>query len=158
MKSSADAENNRVLPDTGYENGETTAGLGNVVNQLHDEHSLADTGNTEQTNLKFRAYGARRSTNLDTGSTPGLGGPFYELGSHVEWGGSDRRWGPRPSTHPTTTFMIRAEGTHPREMGAPCRGRLPDQTLRTPPWRWCARRCHLKAHRVGRVICGTLGK
>ena len=29
--------------------GVTTVGLGNVVNQFHDQHSLANTGSAEQT-------------------------------------------------------------------------------------------------------------
>jgi hypothetical protein len=33
--------------------------LGNVVNQLHDKHSLADTGTTEETNLTTSGIGSQ---------------------------------------------------------------------------------------------------
>lgn len=53
------------LTDTG-ENGETTVGLGNVVNQLLDEHGLTDTGTTEQTNLTTSGVRGQQVDNLDT--------------------------------------------------------------------------------------------
>merc|ERR1719468_58898 len=41
-------------------------GLGNVVNQLHNQDSLADTGTTEQTNLTTLGVGGEEVDNLDT--------------------------------------------------------------------------------------------
>merc|ERR1739844_611711 len=48
------------------EDGVTTMGLGNVVDQLHDQDSLADTGSTEQTNLASLGVGSQQIDNLDT--------------------------------------------------------------------------------------------
>merc|ERR1739844_670593 len=48
------------------EHGVTTMGLGNVVDQLHDQDSLADTGSTEQTNLASLGVGSQQIDNLDT--------------------------------------------------------------------------------------------
>ena len=39
-----------ALSDTG-EDGVTSVGLGDVVDELHDKHSLADTGTSEETDL-----------------------------------------------------------------------------------------------------------
>mmetsp|Transcript_40263 Transcript_40263/g.101350 ORF Transcript_40263/g.101350 Transcript_40263/m.101350 type:complete len:369 (+) Transcript_40263:880-1986(+) len=55
-----------ALTDAG-EHGETTVALGNVGNQLHDEHSLADTGTTEQTDLATLGVGGEQIDHLDTG-------------------------------------------------------------------------------------------
>ena len=40
--------------------------LGDVVDQLHDEHSFADTGTTEKTNLTTLGVRAEQIDNLDT--------------------------------------------------------------------------------------------
>ena len=42
-------------------------GLGDVVDELLDEHSLADTGTTEETNLSTTSVGSKEIDNLDTG-------------------------------------------------------------------------------------------
>lgn len=54
------------LTDTG-EDGETTMGLGNVVNQLLDEDGLSDTSTTEETNLTTSGVRGKEIDNLDTG-------------------------------------------------------------------------------------------
>merc|ERR1740123_2985867 len=54
------------LADAG-EHRETTVGLGNVVDQLHDKHSLADSGAAEETNLTSLAVGGEQVDDLDTG-------------------------------------------------------------------------------------------
>ena len=41
-----------TLADAG-EHGVTTVSLGHVVDQLHDQHSLAHTGTAEKTNLTY---------------------------------------------------------------------------------------------------------
>ena len=41
--------------------------FGDVVNELLDEHSLADTGTTEETNLATTGVGSEEVDNLDTG-------------------------------------------------------------------------------------------
>ena len=40
--------------------------LGDVVNQLHDKHSLADSGTAEETNLTSLTVGGEQVDNLDT--------------------------------------------------------------------------------------------
>eukprot|EP00123_Amoebidium_parasiticum_P007880 comp18430_c0_seq1/m.19678 comp18430_c0_seq1/g.19678 ORF comp18430_c0_seq1/g.19678 comp18430_c0_seq1/m.19678 type:complete len:536 (+) comp18430_c0_seq1:33-1640(+) len=72
-----------ALTDTG-EHGETTVGLGNVVDQLHNKHSLADTGTSEQTNLTTTSVGGKHVHDLDTGDEDLLlGGLLRELRGHV---------------------------------------------------------------------------
>jgi hypothetical protein len=41
--------------------------LGNVVDQLHDKHSLSDSGSSEETNLTSTSVGVKKINNLDTG-------------------------------------------------------------------------------------------
>lgn len=53
------------LTDTG-EHRETTVVLGDVVNQLHDDDSLTDTGTTEQTNLTSLGVRPDKINDLDT--------------------------------------------------------------------------------------------
>merc|ERR1739844_291380 len=48
------------------EHGVTTVGLGNVVDQFHDQDSLADTGSTKQTNLASLGIGSQQINHLDT--------------------------------------------------------------------------------------------
>ena len=52
------------LPDSGKD-GVATVGLGHVVNQLHDKHSLADTGTAEQTDLTTLGVGGQKVDDLD---------------------------------------------------------------------------------------------
>lgn len=54
-----------TLTDTG-EDGVTTVGLGNVVDELLNEHGLADTGTTEETNLSTTGVGGEQVDDLDT--------------------------------------------------------------------------------------------
>merc|ERR1719341_2015805 len=54
------------LTDTS-EHRETTVSLGNVVDQLHDKDSLADSGTTEETDLTSLTVGGKQVDNLDTG-------------------------------------------------------------------------------------------
>merc|ERR1719341_2092753 len=54
------------LADTS-EHRETTVSLGNVVDQLHDKDSLADSGTTEETDLTSLTVGGEQVDNLDTG-------------------------------------------------------------------------------------------
>ncbi len=49
------------------ENGETTVCLGDVVDQLLDKHSLADTGTSEETNLTTTSVRGKKVHDLDTG-------------------------------------------------------------------------------------------
>ena len=53
------------LADTS-EHGVTTVSLGDVVDELHDKHSLADTGTTEETNLTSLLIGSKQIDDLDT--------------------------------------------------------------------------------------------
>mmetsp|Transcript_8345 Transcript_8345/g.16061 ORF Transcript_8345/g.16061 Transcript_8345/m.16061 type:complete len:394 (+) Transcript_8345:943-2124(+) len=70
-----------ALTDTG-EDGETTVGLGDVVNELHDEHSLSDTGTTEETNLTTTLVGGKEIDDLDASDKNLLlSGLLSELGS-----------------------------------------------------------------------------
>jgi len=55
----------RSLADTG-EHGETTMKLSNVVDKLHNEDGLADTGTTEETNLTSLHVRAQKVDNLNT--------------------------------------------------------------------------------------------
>merc|ERR1719225_1282077 len=48
------------------EHGVTTMSLGHVVNQLHDQDSLAHTSSTEETNLTSLGVGSQQVDNLDT--------------------------------------------------------------------------------------------
>ncbi len=69
-----------ALADTG-EDGETTVALGDVVDELHDDDGLADTGTAEQTDLTTLAVGENEVDDLDTGGEDGvLGGLVAELG------------------------------------------------------------------------------
>jgi hypothetical protein len=53
------------LTDTS-EDGVTTVSLGDVVDELLNEHSLADTGTTEETNLSTTGVGGKKIDDLDT--------------------------------------------------------------------------------------------
>merc|ERR1711936_560336 len=69
------------LADTS-EHRETTMSLGNVVNQLHDKHSLADSGTAEETNLTSLTVGGEQVDDLDTGDKDFLlDGHLVEVGS-----------------------------------------------------------------------------
>ena len=69
------------LTDTG-EHRETTVSLGDVVNQLHDKHSLADSGTAEETNLTSLTVGGEQVDNLDTSDKNLLlDGHLVEVGS-----------------------------------------------------------------------------
>ena len=54
-----------TLADTS-EDRETTVGFGDVVNQLLNEHSLADTSTTKETNLSTTSVGSEKIDDLDT--------------------------------------------------------------------------------------------
>jgi peptide chain release factor 1 len=54
-----------TLTDTD-EDGVTTMSLSNVVNQLHDEDSLTDTGTTEKTDLTTTSIGGKKIDDLNT--------------------------------------------------------------------------------------------
>ena len=69
-----------TLTDTG-EDGVTTVGLGDVVDELLDEDGLADTGTAEETNLSTTGVGGKEIDDLDTGDENlGSGGLLNELG------------------------------------------------------------------------------
>merc|ERR1712061_201533 len=69
------------LADTG-EHGEATVSLGNVVNQLHDKHSLADTSAAEKTNLASLTVRGKQVDDLDTSDKDLLlDGHLVEVGS-----------------------------------------------------------------------------
>ena len=55
-----------TLTDTG-ENRVTTVGLGNVVDQFLNQHSLADTGTAEKTNLATTSVRGEEVDDLDAG-------------------------------------------------------------------------------------------
>jgi hypothetical protein len=61
-----------TLADT-TENGETTMRLGDVVNELLNQHGLSDTGTSEQANLSTTSVGSEEIDDLDT-SLEHLGG------------------------------------------------------------------------------------
>ena len=64
------------------EHRETTVSLGDVVNQLHDKHSLADSGTAEETNLTSLTVGGEQVDNLDTSDKNLLlDGHLVEVGS-----------------------------------------------------------------------------
>jgi len=54
-----------TLTDTS-EDGVTTVSLGDVVDQLLNEHGLADTGTTEETDLSTTSVGSEQIDDLDT--------------------------------------------------------------------------------------------
>jgi peptide chain release factor 1 len=69
-----------TLTDTS-EDGVTTVGLGDVVDKLLNEHSLADTGTTEETNLSTTGVGGEKIDDLDTSDEDlSRGGLLNELG------------------------------------------------------------------------------
>jgi peptide chain release factor 1 len=69
-----------ALTDTG-EYRVTTVGLGDVVDELLDEHSLADTGTAEETDLATTSVWGEEVDDLNTGLEDlGLGGLVDELG------------------------------------------------------------------------------
>lgn len=68
-----------TLTDTA-EDGVTTVSLGDVVDKLLNEDSLADTGTTEQTNLTTTGVGGKQIDDLDTSDENlGRGGLVSEL-------------------------------------------------------------------------------
>jgi peptide chain release factor 1 len=68
------------LTDTS-EDGVTTVGLGDVVDKLLNEHSLADTSTTEETNLSTTGVGSKKIDDLDTSNKNlSRGGLLDELG------------------------------------------------------------------------------
>lgn len=68
------------LTDTS-EDRVTTVGLGDVVDELLNKHSLADTSTTEQTNLSTTGVGGKKIDNLDTsGKNLSGGGLLDEFG------------------------------------------------------------------------------
>jgi hypothetical protein len=69
-----------TLADTS-EDGVTTVGLGDVVDELLNEDSLADTGTTEETNLSTTSVGGEQIDDLDTSDENlGSGRLLSELG------------------------------------------------------------------------------
>jgi peptide chain release factor 1 len=69
-----------TLTDTS-EDGVTTVSLGDVVDELLNEHSLADTGTTKETNLSTTGVGSKKIDNLDTSDEDlSRGGLLNELG------------------------------------------------------------------------------
>lgn len=48
------------------EDGVTTVGLGDVVDELLDEHSFADTGTAEESDLTTSGVGGQQVDDLDT--------------------------------------------------------------------------------------------
>lgn len=79
-----------TLTDTG-EDRVTTVGLGNVVDELLNQDSLADTGTTEETNLSTTSVGGEEVDDLDTGlENLSLGRLLDETGGlGVDGAGSD---------------------------------------------------------------------
>eukprot|EP00049_Salpingoeca_infusionum_P017038 m.351566 g.351566 ORF g.351566 m.351566 type:complete len:400 (-) comp16279_c0_seq1:777-1976(-) len=75
-----------TLTDT-CEHGETSVGSGDVVDKLHDEHSLSDTGTTKETNLSTLGVWGEEVDNLDTSlKDTGLDVHFNELWSlTMDW-------------------------------------------------------------------------
>jgi len=69
------------LTDTG-EDGVTSVGLGDVVDELLNEHSLSDTGTTEKSNLSSSGVRSEQVDNLDTGLEDLGGGRLVNEG----WG------------------------------------------------------------------------
>mmetsp|Transcript_38152 Transcript_38152/g.64102 ORF Transcript_38152/g.64102 Transcript_38152/m.64102 type:complete len:379 (-) Transcript_38152:39-1175(-) len=70
-----------ALPHTG-EHGEPSVPLSDVVDELHNEHGLADTGATEKTNLATLLVGSQEIHDLDTGHQHLLSGTLIsERGS-----------------------------------------------------------------------------
>jgi hypothetical protein len=64
------------------EDGVTTVGLGNVVDQFLNQDSLTDTSTTEKTNLTTTSVGSEQIDNLDTSLEDlGSGRLVNELGS-----------------------------------------------------------------------------
>ena len=61
-----------ALSDTG-EDGVSSVIHGDVVNELHDNDGLADSGTTEETNLTSLGVGGEKVNNLDTGDENLLG-------------------------------------------------------------------------------------
>mmetsp|Transcript_5226 Transcript_5226/g.14981 ORF Transcript_5226/g.14981 Transcript_5226/m.14981 type:complete len:245 (-) Transcript_5226:59-793(-) len=55
-----------ALTDAG-KHGEPSVRLGNVVDQLHDQHGLSDTGSSEQPNLSSLLVRGQQIHNLDSG-------------------------------------------------------------------------------------------
>lgn len=53
-----------TLTDSG-EDGVTSVSLGDVVNQLHDKHSLSDSGTTEETDLSSLGVGGEEIDDLE---------------------------------------------------------------------------------------------
>lgn len=49
------------------EDGDTTVGLGDVVDKLLNEHGLSNTGTTEETNLSTTSVRSEEVDDLDTG-------------------------------------------------------------------------------------------
>ena len=134
----------RALADAG-EHRVAAMRLGDVVDQLHDQHGLADAGAAEQADLA--ALGVRREQvdDLDAGDED-LG-----LGGLIDIGGSRRVDRPllggldgaglvdrlAHHVHDAARASRRRPGRRSARRYRPPPGRAPG--LRSNPWRWCAR-------------------
>lgn len=81
-----------TLTDTS-EHGETTMLLGDVVNELHNEHSLSDTSTTEETNLSSLGVGTQQVDDLNTSHENIIAGTEVNVcgGGSVD-GGTDLKY------------------------------------------------------------------
>ena len=63
--------------------------LGDVVDELLDQHSLADTGTTEKTNLSTTGIGSQEVDDLDTSLENLCGGGLLDKGGRVSVDGAE---------------------------------------------------------------------
>jgi len=71
-----------TLTDTA-EDGETTMGLGDVVDEFLNQHSLSDTGTSEETNLSTTGVRREKVDDLDTGLQNLGGGGLVDEGGRL---------------------------------------------------------------------------
>jgi hypothetical protein len=83
--------------------------LGDVVDQLLDEHGLADAGAAEQADLAALGVGREEVDDLDAGDEDRGLGRLVDEKRRVAWIGAVSVWpiGPRSSIGSPITFMIR---------------------------------------------------
>mmetsp|Transcript_2155 Transcript_2155/g.4907 ORF Transcript_2155/g.4907 Transcript_2155/m.4907 type:complete len:511 (-) Transcript_2155:15-1547(-) len=78
----------RSLSHTGKD-GETSVGLGDVVDELHNQDSLSDSGSSEESDLSSSLVRGQKIDDLDTGDKHLLGGSLLDEGWGLTMDGQD---------------------------------------------------------------------
>ena len=131
-----------ALADAG-EHRHAAMRLGDVVDQLHDDHGLADAGAAEQADLAALGVGRQQVDDLDAGDQDlalRSTGRRTRAPRDGSAGSACVPTGPRSSTGSPITLMMRPSVSGPTGMVIGRRYRPPSRRApgrRSCPWRWC---------------------